>query len=75
MYESSVCEIDLVPVTFWPPALARQLNEYIRQTVTIAITGGCIFGIILGFAGVADQDDTIVQSALRSVALFAGLID
>jgi len=78
MYENSVCEIDLVPVTFWPPALARRAGEYIRQTAPIAITGilTCVsvFGIVFGFAGVTDQDDTIVQPVLHSLAVFTGLI-
>ncbi len=74
MYENSVCEIELVPVTFWPPALARRLCDYIRQTVTIAIAVASVVGIALGFAGVTNQDDTICQSVLHSVAAFTGLI-
>ena len=74
MYENSVCDIELVPVTFWPPALARRAGEYIRQTATIAITAGSVLGIALGFAGVTDQDDTLLQAGLQSVAVFAGLI-
>lgn len=74
MYENSVYEIELAPVTFWPPALARRLGDYIRQAVTIAIAAGCLVGIALGFAGVSDGDDTIFQSVLHSVAIFTGLI-
>jgi hypothetical protein len=74
MNENSVCEIDLVPVTFWPPALARRLTHYSRQIATIAIVGGSIFGIALGFAGVGDQNDTLFQSMAQSLATFTGLI-
>ena len=74
MYENSVCEIELVPVTFWPPALARRLGDYIRQIATMAIAAASLVGIALGFAGATNQDDTIFQAALHSVAVFTGLI-
>ncbi len=74
MYENSVCDIELVPLTFWPPALARRAGEYNRRTATLAFTVGRDLGIAFGFAGAADQDDSLLQAGLQSVAVFTGLI-
>ena len=49
MYEDVLCEIKLGPVTFWPPALARRLGEFARQSATVAITAMSMVGIAMGF--------------------------
>jgi hypothetical protein len=77
MYENSICAIDLAPVTFWPPAMARRMagvRQFITLAVTGAITGGSLFGIAVGFAAVSEQDDTLLQSLAHSAAMFTGLI-
>ena len=73
MYEDSVCDIELVPVTFWPPALARRVVAVICQAVTMLLVGFSLFGIAMGFSAMSDQDGPL-QSALYSVAQFTGLV-
>ena len=74
MYENVLCEIKLGPVTFWPPALARRLGEFARQSATVAITAMSMVGIAMGFAGASEHEDTALQLVLHTVAVFTGLI-
>ena len=71
---NGIWEIELVPVTFWPPALARRLAGLIQRSATVAITAGTLFGVAMGFAGLSHQNDTLLQRVAYSVAEFTGLI-
>lgn len=74
MRENGICAANPAPVAFGSSAILRRAMGVLRGTVTLVIVGVSLFGIALGFAGVSDQEDTLVLSMLHAAALFTGLI-
>jgi hypothetical protein len=67
-------EIELCPLTLWPPVLVQGLTRMLYRVASAGIAMLSGVGIVLGFAGVSGEESTPFQHAAHFLAALLGLI-